>query len=96
MDPIEIIEKIPSEEVALPRSLRSAVEKELGSVGDDPAFILLPEEAGEFEDIGNFFFGLGDYPGEIEDRPFEERIFFEYRDGEREEIILEGKEGIIC
>lgn len=55
MNAIEIIEKIPSEEVALPRPLRSAVEEELVIVGDLPAFLLSIEEVGELEDLGKIF-----------------------------------------
>jgi hypothetical protein len=55
MNAIEIIEEIPSEEVALPRPLRSAVEEELVIVGDLPAFLLSIEEVGELEDLGKIF-----------------------------------------
>jgi len=53
--PVELIEEIPSEEVALPWPLRSAVEEELTLVGDKPAFLLTIEEVGELEDLRNIF-----------------------------------------
>jgi hypothetical protein len=55
MNAIEIIEEIPSEEVALPRPLRSAVEEELVLVCDLPAFLLPIEEVGDLEDLGKIF-----------------------------------------
>lgn len=55
MNAIEIIEEIPSEEVALPRPLRSAVEEELVIISDLPAFLLSIEEVGELEDLGKIF-----------------------------------------